>query len=84
MEKIPTITINSPSPSYNNNHNKQLGFNSSGKHSKKEEYLFYKLDTLRDKICRYYIHMLFLEKRIKENVIPNGLKLKSRTNHRKS
>ena len=63
------------STGYSNNQVEQHGFNSSANHSKRAEYLAFKLDRLRDKVGRYSSHMLFLEKCITENVIPNGLKL---------
>ena len=75
LENTPTITINSPSISYSNNQDEQHGFNSCGNHSKKAEQLAFKLNRFWDKIGRYNSHMLFLEKCIKGNVIPNGLKL---------
>ena len=50
LQNTLTITINSPSTSYSNNQDKQHGFNSSGNHNKKAEYLALKLDRLRDKV----------------------------------
>ena len=75
LENTPTITINSPSISYNNNHDEQNGFKSCGNRSKKAEKLAFKLNRSRDKIGRYNSHMLFLEICIMGNVILNGLKL---------
>ena len=75
LENTPATTINSPSTSYSNNQGEKHEFDSSGNHSKKAEYLAFKLDKSQGKVVRYNSHMLFLEKWIMENVISNGLKL---------